>query len=109
MTTEDLPRGVSREADGQLLARVKVGQARPVRRFPSETDLAVVTNWIELTRLALTAQRLDYGEAPIVAHPPARNGRSTLDARVARYLPPIAGRPRPKAEPSHLRAWPGAA
>lgn len=101
-----LPPGVTREPDGRLLARVQVGKSRPKRRFPAETDPAVVAAWIETTRAQLLKARADYGEAPIVAHRPARDGSGTLDADVARFLPQIAGRPSTAADTSHLRAWP---
>jgi len=103
--TCQLPQGVSRAADGRLVARVKVGRARPVQRFPADTDPALAAAWIDTTRRALTEQRAAYGEAPIVAHRPARDGSGTLEADVARYLPQIAGRPSTKADTSHLRAW----
>jgi integrase len=103
--TPALPPGVSREADGRLIARVQVGRARPIKRFPAETDPAVAAAWIATTQRALRDQRAAYGEAPIVAHRPAPAGHATLDADVARYLPQIAGRPSTKADTSHLRAW----
>lgn len=99
-----LPLGVSREADGRLLARVSVGRQRPVTRFPPETDPQVAADWIATTRRALTDQRAAYGDAPIVPHRPSTHG-AALEADVARYLPQIAGRASTKADTSHLRAW----
>jgi integrase len=103
--TTPLPPGVSREPDGRLRARVNVGGRPASRRFPPDTDPAVAAAWIETTRCALTDQRADYGDAPLVTHRPARDGSSSLETEVARYLPQIAGRPSTKADTSHLRAW----
>ena len=101
-----LPPGVSREADGRLRARVSVvGAPRQSRRYPPDTDPQIAAAWIETTRRALLERRAEFGEAPIVAHRPAKDGSATLDADVARYLPQIAGRASTKADISHLRAW----
>lgn len=104
MTTNDLPRGVSRDPDGRLRARVTVAGTPFVTRFPAETDPQTAAAWIETTRRDHLTRRAEYGAAPIVPHRPPAHGK-TLDADVARYLPQIAGRPSTKADTSHLRAW----
>lgn len=78
-----------------VAAVVKVGGRQKERRFPPDTDIAILRRWQQSTRKAI--------EAGVLELPPAAGG--TFKADALRYLKTITHRVKYKSDRSHLAAW----
>ncbi len=91
--------GVYADRSG-LAAVVNVGPLRRERRFPADEPLERIQSWQVQTRAELD---LELADTRAACEPAPKRG--TLEKDLPRYLKQLEGRPRYKADRSHLRAW----
>jgi integrase len=76
------------------------GRVAPATRFPRETPLPRIHEWIATARHKLATEARELG-----AIPDRRSSGGTLEGDAPEYLSQIAGRASTRADTSHLRAW----
>jgi integrase len=96
---------IYRYSDGRYEVLVMAaGRVAPPTRFPADTPLKQIRQWVDAARQRLTREARDLHRADFDRdQAPTRTG--TLRTTAPDYFAQIAGRPSTAADTSHMRAW----